>query len=212
MDKSSHTPLDAIQSGVRRVIRQIARFLNWISGGRLSPTMVTIVGLLAHLPIAYLIATRHNYLGAILLIIFGLFDTLDGELARLQKSESTKGMLLDSVTDRFKEVIIYTAVGYNLISIGQKYMAVWAILACGASLCVSYVRAKGESAYISEGNSPKLVNKLFKDGIMRFEIRMLVIVIGLLTNYLGAAVVIIAIMASYTALSRLINVNHKLDV
>jgi phosphatidylglycerophosphate synthase len=167
---------------------------------------------IAHIPIAILIATRHNLWAAILLIVFGLFDTLDGELARLQKRESVKGMLLDAVTDRYKEVMLYSGAAYALVAGGSPYIAVWAVIACGASLSVSYVKAKGETAYLSQKHKEVKINNLFKDGLMRFEIRMVVLIIGLLTNYLGAAVIIIAIMASFTALSRLIKISGKLDV
>jgi phosphatidylglycerophosphate synthase len=212
MSQSNSSALDPIRDYVRKIIRQFAKLLNWLSYGKLTPNMVTITGLVAHLPIAWLIAAKYNDTAAILLIIFGLFDTLDGELARLQKRESTRGMLLDAVTDRFKEVMLYTAVGYNLVSIGQPYLAVWAILACGASLSVSYVKAKGESAYQSQGNQVSKINSLFKGGLMRFEIRVIILILGLITNYLGAAIIIIAVLASYTAVTRLINVSRKLDV
>src|ERR1035438_8643972 len=134
MSEIRSSSLDPIRNFVRKIIRQFAKFLNKLSMGKLTPNMVTITGLLAHLPIGWLIATKHNDWAVVLLIVFGLFDTLDGELARLQKRETTQGMLLDAVTDRFKEVILYTAVGYNLVSTGKPYLAVWAILACGASL------------------------------------------------------------------------------
>jgi len=208
----SPSSLDPIRDFVRTIIRQFAKFLNFISFGKLTPNAVTYTGLLAHIPIAYLIAIKHDSLAAILLIIFGLFDTLDGELARLQHRETTKGMLLDAVTDRFKEVVLYSAISYNLISIHQAYLAVWATLACGASLSVSYVKAKGEAAYLSEGHQEKKINNLFKDGLMRFEVRIFLLILGLLTNYLGTAVVIIALGAGYTAITRLIKISRKLDV
>jgi hypothetical protein len=47
---------------------------------------------------------------------------------------------------------------------------------------------------------------------MRFEIRVIILILGLITNYLGAAIIIIAVLASYTAVTRLINVSRKLDV
>jgi phosphatidylglycerophosphate synthase len=212
MEQSNKSSLDPARDFVRKIIRQFARLLNAITGGKLTPNMVTITGLIAHIPIAFLIATRHDVLSAILIVIFGLFDTLDGELARLQKRSSDRGMLLDAVTDRYKEIMIYTAAGYNLISMGQKYLAVWAILACGASLSVSYVKAKGEAVYINQKKDISNINNLFKDGFMRFEIRMIIIILGLLTNYLGAAVVVIAIFASLTSLNRLIKITRKLDV
>lgn len=211
MAQSNTSTLDPIRNAIRKIIRQFAKFLNKISFGKLTPNIVTLTGLIAHIPIAILIATRHDILAAILLVIFGLFDTLDGELARLQNRESSRGMVLDAVTDRYKEVMLYTAVGYNLIKFGQPYLAVWAILACGASLSVSYVKAKGEAAYLSTHKDVK-PNSMFKDGFMRFEIRMLILILGLLTNYLGAAIIIIAIFASFTAINRLIRVSKKLDV
>src|SRR5205085_12126990 len=98
-NRSMNKVLDAVRDMVRAVMRTVARGLNRLTGGKLSPNAVTIVGLLAHLPIAYFIATGRLTLAAVLLVIFGLFDTLDGELARLQKRASNIGMFLDSATD-----------------------------------------------------------------------------------------------------------------
>jgi len=211
MAQTDTSLLDPARNYVRKIIRQFAKLLNKITVGKLTPNMVTLTGLVAHIPIALLIATRHDLIGAILLVIFGLFDTLDGELARLQNRSSSRGMVLDAVTDRYKEVMLYTAVGYNLISIGQPYLAVWAILACGASLSVSYVKAKGEATYLAK-HKDVAPNTLFKDGLMRFEIRIVILILGLLTNYVGEAIIIIAVLASFTAISRLIKVSNKLDV
>jgi phosphatidylglycerophosphate synthase len=85
--------LDTIRNNVRKFMRSIARFLNTISGGKITPNMVTITSLVAHLPIAYFIATGSHFLAAGLLVVFGLMDALDGELARLQKKDSPAGML-----------------------------------------------------------------------------------------------------------------------
>lgn len=196
---------------VRGPVRQAARFLNYLSEGKLTPNAVTITGLLAHLPIAMLIATRHDLVAAILLAIFGLFDALDGELARLQKRSGPTGMLLDATTDRFKEVMLFSAVAYNFISTGHAYLAVWAVIACGASLSVSYVKAKAEVAIATSGHTKNLNNQ-FKDGLMRFEIRIIILILGLLTNRLEWAIIFIAILASFTAIQRLINASRKLNV
>ncbi len=184
--------------------------LNQLTGGKLTPNTVTIVGLLAHLPIAYLIATRHNLKAAALLAVFGLFDTLDGELARLQKRASPAGMLIDASTDRMKEVMLYTGAAYAISVSSRPLMAAWAVVACGASLTVSYVKAKGETA-VAKGNlSSSEVNRLFADGLMRFEVRMAMLLLGLLSNSLLIAVVIISILSSLTAISRLIKISRKI--
>ncbi len=202
--------LDGIRDAVRGVMQSLARLLNRVSKGRLTPDTVTIIGLLAHIPIAYLIGKQQFIVAAILLIVFGLFDSLDGELARLQKRASSSGMLLDASTDRMKEVILYSGVAYSLIASSQTYWAVWAVAACGGSLLVSYVKAKGETAVTGQRLTANEINRLFQDGLLRFEVRMAVLVVGLLANQLALAIVVIAILSWYTAWWRLLSIRKKL--
>ena len=98
--------VDPIKKIIRLFMQQIAKALNKLSSGKISPNFITVFGLLAHIPIVYFIAQGQLKIAGILLIIFGLFDTLDGELARLQNKESAYGQLLDSITDRMKEVML----------------------------------------------------------------------------------------------------------
>ena len=193
-------------------MQKVARGLHRISGGRIHPDAITIFGFLMHIPIAILIALRHyNILAAILLVIFGLFDTLDGETARLQGRASPRGMLLDASTDRMKEVLLYIGVAYALTLSNHPTTAVWAVAACGASLCVSYVKAKGEAAVASMKTIEHAkLNHLFKDGLLTFEIRMTILIVGLLCNQLVIAVAVIAVLATYTALQRLIRISRSL--
>jgi len=202
--------IDFIRRGLRGMVRFIAPILNTLTGGKLTPNMVTITGLLAHIPIAWLIAMQHNIWAASLLFVFGLFDALDGELARLQKSANNSGMLLDATTDRMKEVLIYTGAAYAMVAMGYQYWAIWAVLACGGSLCVSYVKAKGETTVAGKIPASE-ANRLFQDGLMRFEVRMTLVFLGLLTNHLILAVVIIAITSWYTAFDRLIKISRSLN-
>ncbi len=204
--------LDRCKRIVQRFMNALARSLNSLSGGKISPNMITLIGLTAHLPIAWLIATQHNIWAAGLLVIFGLFDALDGALARLQKVDSNVGMVLDASTDKFKEVFLYCGAAYAIIaSTGRPYLSVWAVAACGASLCVSYVKAKGETAIKDSNLSANQINRIFGDGLMRFEVRMFVLVAGLLSNNITIAVIVIAVLAGFTAVDRLINITRKLS-
>jgi CDP-diacylglycerol---glycerol-3-phosphate 3-phosphatidyltransferase len=191
-------------------MRRLAQGLNHMSGGKLSPNTVTVTGLLAHLPIAYLITQNHFYWAAGLLIVFGLFDTLDGELARLQNKATSAGMVLDASTDRFKEVFLYTGIAYWLIGTPHPREAVWAVVACGASLCVSYVKSKGETAVQDQKLTPNEINRLFQDGLLRFEVRMALLIVGLVTHQLAIVVAGIAILASFTAIERLVRIQRYL--
>jgi len=195
---------------VRAGARRLAGLLNKLSRGRISPDAITYTSLLGHLPIAFLIATQHFVWAAALLIIFGLMDTLDGELARLQNRASAAGMLLDASTDRIKESTLYISSAYALIQMGHPMGAVWAVAACGGALVVSYVKAKGETAVAGLGHDHHQTNHLFDDGFMRYEIRMLILILGLLLGWLLPAVVLIAVLAWYTAIARLINISKYL--
>jgi len=203
--------LDAVRTLVRSIIRRLARLINVVTGGRVSPNAVTITGLLAHIPIAWLIATRHNVWAAGLLVIFGLFDVLDGELARLQGTTSTAGMLLDSVTDRMKEVLLYTGAAYAIVFGSRPHMAVWAVAACGASLLVSYTNAWGEAVIAGKQAKDHRLNKAFRTGLMGYEVRMFVLFIGLLSNRVILAVIVIALLAAVTAFQRLIKITQSLN-
>lgn len=203
--------LDKIKLQIRHIMHGVAVALNWVSGGHLSPNAVTLVGLTMHIPIALLVATGHFYWAAGLLVVFGLFDTLDGELARLQNRASNTGMFLDATTDRFKEVLLYTGVAYSLIHSAHPNYAAWAVAACGASLSVSYVKAKGELAVSGSGLTANQINKtMFRDGLLGFEVRMFLLVIGLLSNQLAIITAVIAVLSAYTALERLMKVLHHI--
>ncbi len=204
--------VDGPRQLVRAVMKRVANRLNDATHGSISPTAITVVGAAMHLPIALLIAANQLKLAGVLLIIFGLFDALDGELARLQQRASAAGMLLDATTDRIKEVVLYSGIAYLISNGDQQTWAFMAVIACGASITVSYVKAKGEVALVSKQHdlSHHQINNYYKDGLVPFEIRMFVLVVGLLSGQILAATVLIAVLASYTVFERLISVGRKL--
>ena len=196
---------------VRAFMQNIAApFVNRVTGGRMTPDMVTIISFLMHIPIAYLIAVRLNLWAALLLIVFGLLDALDGALARVQNSESARGMLLDSVTDRMKEILIYMGIVYAVVATGHAYQTVWVVAASGSSLLTSYINAWGDAVMSKYKVTKHETNKSFRGGLFPFQVRMFIVVLGLLTNRLEWAVVIVALGAAYTVFSRLFGVFDKL--
>lgn len=204
--------IDVVRQAVRRVMRAVARTLNKATGGKLHPDSVTLTGLLMHLPIAILVATGHWLPAAMLLLVFGLFDTLDGDLARLQNRVTNNGGFLDATTDRLKEVMLYTGAAYYFAISSHPTYAAWAAAACGASICVSYVRAKGETIFATEDHKHSYtdLNKLFRDGIAPFEVRMFLLIVGLLSGQLAYVVAGVAVLASFAALQRLLDIRKAL--
>ena len=222
--------MEAVRTFVKSAMKEVARGLNALSGGRLTPNMVTIVGLLAHIPIAWLIANNYLAAAGLWLIVFGLFDTLDGELARLQKSDSPAGMFLDSVTDRMKEVIIYTGISVylsnsavNVIACsdsasrclryygmsGNQLLAI-TILLLGGSMLTSYINAWGEAVMSRSGAKTTAMNKVFRGGLAGFEVRIALLVLGLITGLVLEAMLVIGVLVVVTIVTRLSKVFREL--
>ncbi len=189
-------------------MNKIAGLVNKISGGKITPNDITWFGFIMHIPIAYFIATGNLIIAGVGLIIFGLFDTLDGELARLQKSVSNVGGFLDASTDRLKEVLLYSGVAYYLATTDNPKYAAIAVLACGASLSVSYVKAKGEAIVASSTKKIPYtkLNRMFSNGFFTFEIRMAVLALGLLSGKVVWAIAIIAVFSIITVFQRIYNI------
>lgn len=197
---------------VRKAIRRLAVWLNRLSRGKLSPDLVTTVGWVMHVPIAILIAYGKFELAAVLLIIFGLFDVLDGELARLQNAASPRGMLYDASTDRVKEVLLYSGVAYWISTSQYEEWAFAAVIACGASITVSYVKAKGEVAIAVKNRTigHHELNRMFKEGVVSFEARIILLIAGLVTGQLLLSTAVVAVLSSYTVFERLVIIGKKL--
>lgn len=193
-------------------MRRVASFLNDISGGRITPNQITYTGFLMHIPIAVLIATGQNLPAALLLIIFGLFDTLDGELARLQKTSSPAGMFLDSATDRIKEVMLYCGIVAQLVGTNNKLLIIACVGALGASLCTSYLNAWGEAVLANHKSTDShTVNNTFRSGLLGFDLRMLLIILGLIASRLDLAIYTIFALATFTVFQRFMSIKARLS-
>jgi phosphatidylglycerophosphate synthase len=205
------TAIQKATDAVRAVMQgTVAPFVDRITNGKLHPDTITMTSFLMHIPIAYLIATRHNLWAALLLFVFGLLDALDGALARTQNRESAQGTFLDSTTDRMKEILLYSGAAFALVATGHAYLAAWAVAACGCSLLTSYMNAWGDAVMSKYKVAKHVMNKSFRGGLFPFQFRMFVLVVGLLTNNLSWAVIIVAVGAAYTAVMRMLGVLSKL--
>jgi CDP-diacylglycerol---glycerol-3-phosphate 3-phosphatidyltransferase len=91
--------------------------------------------------------TDHSYIGwAGLVILFaGLFDMIDGRLARVGHMTSTFGALYDSVLDRYSEMIMFLGICWYLVAQSYFLSSLFAFIALIGSVMVSYIRARAES-------------------------------------------------------------------
>ncbi len=121
-------------------------------------------------------------------------------------------MFLDSATDRIKEVMLYCGIVAQLIATNNKFLIIACVGALGASLCTSYLNAWGEA--VLANHRPKdahTVNKSFRSGLLGFDLRMLLIILGLLTNRLDLAVYTILALATLTVFQRFTSIKARLS-
>lgn len=121
----------------------------------ITPNMVTTIGFLGNVLAAAMMVyatTKETvaeqfywvaWSGATI-IIFSLFDMLDGQVARLGNMVSKFGAMYDSVLDRYCELFTLGGITYFLMATGYETGAVITFLAMIGSVMVSYVRARAE--------------------------------------------------------------------
>src|SRR6201990_2746993 len=140
-----------LQLGIYKVINPLVRLL--IRMG-LTPNMVTTIGLILNIGVAIIFISGAeegrrgdlSYVGwaGALILFAGLFDMLDGQVARLGKMSSPFGALYDSVLDRYSELILFLGICYYLVSHHYFLSSMFAFIAMIGSMMVSYTRARSE--------------------------------------------------------------------
>jgi CDP-diacylglycerol--glycerol-3-phosphate 3-phosphatidyltransferase len=146
---------------------------------------------------AGVLATGHLTSGGALLLVSGLFDMLDGALARVENSQSDFGAFLDSLLDRYSEATILLALIY-IFTIRQQTANVLLVYGVAiGSILISYARARAEALGLEA-----------KVGIAPRPERVLILGAGLLINRETTviALVILAFLTHVTALQRLYHV------
>ena len=145
--KSSHLQkppniTDFLRENTRFIVLPTVRFLARIG---VKPNMLTMFGLLIHLPVMLLLA-RGSWTVAALIALLGFADAFDGALARELgiAQQSRRGAFLDSTVDRIAEIMLFSGFIYYYASTINPLYAVIATLALGGSLMVSYTRARAE--------------------------------------------------------------------
>jgi len=172
---------DTLQHIIYKVINPFVRVL--IKMG-LTPNGVTTIGLILNIGVAIIFiagAEKTNrgdlsYVGwaGALILFAGLFDMLDGQVARLGNMTSSFGAMYDSVLDRYSEMIMFLGICYYLVSHHYFLSSLFAFIALIGSMMVSYTRARAEGLGVG-----------LKGGLMQRPER--VVMVGLTAMLCGIA-------------------------
>jgi CDP-diacylglycerol--glycerol-3-phosphate 3-phosphatidyltransferase len=142
---------DRLQKGIYKIIDPLVKGL--IKTG-LTPNAVTTIGLILNIGVAVIFivgAEKGNrgdlrYVGWAggLVLFAGIFDMLDGQVARLGNMSSVFGALFDSVLDRYSESVMFLGICYYLVAHHYFISSIFAFIALIGSMMVSYTRARSE--------------------------------------------------------------------
>lgn len=229
------TTRDRLQQGIYQIINPFVKGLIRIG---LTPNAVTTIGLMLNIGVAVIFifgAERTNRgdlsfvgWGGALVLFAGLFDMLDGQVARLGNMSSKFGALYDSVLDRYSELILFLGICYYLVSHHYFLSSLFAFIALMGSMMVSYTRARAEGLGIE-----------CKGGLMQRPERVITIgvcaiVCGITGHFVGGdykvyipglsfhvfetmsiftiPITIMAFMTNITAVNRLRDAKKALDI
>ncbi|HXF74188.1 MAG TPA: CDP-alcohol phosphatidyltransferase family protein [Actinomycetota bacterium] len=117
------------------------------------PWQLTLASFAANLVAGGMLLAGDRFVPAVVLVVAGMLDVLDGSLARLRGEERRSGAFLDSVLDRVSDTVLFACLSWSLSGQGQRTEAALALVTLVVSLLVSHVRAEAEAAgvRVSEG-------------------------------------------------------------
>jgi CDP-diacylglycerol--glycerol-3-phosphate 3-phosphatidyltransferase len=180
---------DYLRLWFKWVLDPLGGFLNRIG---LTPNMVTMLGLLGNAVGAYYLARGEFLTGGLWIALMTPVDALDGTMARLRGEASDWGAFVDSVSDRFSELIIYGGLLYHFLDKGEPLGGMLTFAAAAGSVLVSYVKARAEGL----GYEAKV-------GLLTRAERYLVLAPALIfSQFLMWGLGILAVFANITALQR----------
>ena len=198
----------------------------------LTPNGLTVIGFVGTGVAAWAAASQLWLLSGVLVLVFGVFDLFDGTLARATGKVSRFGAFLDSTLDRAGEALVYVGIAVGCAASGFAIGALLAAAAMGAAFMVSYTRAKSESLGFTPGTGMANI------GLAPREVRIAILVVGLFltstsgafvnpcvpntlcdifspagsvlgSTYLGGTLLLISILATVTAIQRILHVRTQ---
>ena len=163
---------------------------------RFRPEVLTLVGFGLNAVAAVLFGMDHFRWAGGAVLLAGVFDLLDGQVARAGRNETPFGALLDSTVDRYSEIIVWFGIVVSFIRSGSLWTSSAIFFALAGSLMVSYVRARAEG-----------LGAECRVGFMQRPERVLAIGVGALVGQMGLTVAVwaIAFLANFTAIYRVLH-------
>jgi len=170
----------------------VDRIVRWLALSKIHPNVLTFIGLLINIGGAALFARGRFKWAAAVVVAAGLFDMVDGRVARATKQVTRFGGFFDSVLDRYSDLALYMGLLVYYASINRFFYIVLTAIVMTGSVMVSYTRARAENVI------PKC-----KVGFLERPERVVLIIIGALFDRMAPTLWVIAVLSNWTVVHRM---------
>jgi CDP-diacylglycerol--glycerol-3-phosphate 3-phosphatidyltransferase len=178
----------------------INRIVRWLALSKIHPNALTFLGLVINIWAAWLFARGSFTWAGVVVIGAGLFDMVDGRVARVTDQVTRFGGFFDSVLDRYSDLALYMGLLVYYASINRFFYIVLTAIVMTGSVMVSYTRARAENAI------PKC-----KVGFLERPERVVLIIIGALFDRMAPVLWVIAVLSNWTVIHRMIYTFHEAE-
>jgi CDP-diacylglycerol--glycerol-3-phosphate 3-phosphatidyltransferase len=175
--------------------------LKLFSGEHGNPNFFTFMGFVATLAASFLIIKEFWLLAGLAIILSGLFDLFDGVVARKLGKVTALGSFLDSVLDRYSDLLFLLALLIYYLRKGDPNLVILTSIVSIGTILIPYIRAKAESLHV-----PCSI------GLMERAERIILLSLGTLFQWMVPVLWILAILTHFTVLQRIYYVWKKLRV
>ena len=159
---------------------------------RVHPNTLTLIGVLINVAAAWALAFGRFKLAFLIMLVANIFDFIDGKVAHILGLQSEFGAFWDSTLDRFSDLALLTGLIFVYSKLGRSDYVMIAALALIFSIMTSYARARAES----------LVRKC-KVGFMERPERIVLLMIGALTNRMAAVLWVVLVLSILAVANRI---------
>ncbi len=185
----------AIGIGAGKILYWIVRML---ALSRIHPNALTFIGLLINIYAAVLLASGKFFYAGLVIIGAGLFDMVDGRVARETKQVTRFGAFFDSVMDRYSDLALLMGLLVYYANINRNFYVVLTAVVMTASVMISYTRSRAENVIPS-----------CKAGFLERPERIVLLIIGALFDRMAPVLWVIAVLGNITVIHRMM---HTWDV
>lgn len=175
----------AAKSILDAIVRMLSVF-------RINPNVITFLGFIISCGAATAFAMGAFRTAGVVLICAGLFDILDGAIARSSRTESGFGAFFDSVLDRYSDIAIFLGLVVYYATVSSPFYIILTCVVLMGSVMTSYTRARAES----------LIPKC-RIGFLERPERLVLLIIGALSLRMEAVLWVMAVLSHWTVIGRM---------